>query len=186
MVVVVRVGRQWHERLVVAAQVCKHFSEVRASIFNIPYLPKKGPWAEHLTSPQKRGVGALSTVSAFNHERAPTSCLQRDLKPSKQIIGHKIKYNGITRGFEVESWWHTTLWTARWDAGEHCVARGAHRISYVLLRKDALHWFDTNSARGRASQTPHEVCSRVGAHSSKLWPYTRIWAKSRGWALFRE
>ena len=26
---------------------------------------------------QRRGVGALSTVSAFRHERAPTSCLQR-------------------------------------------------------------------------------------------------------------
>ena len=37
----------------------------------------KGPWAEYLTSLPKRGVGALSTVSAFNHERAPTSCLQR-------------------------------------------------------------------------------------------------------------
>ena len=34
-------------------------------------------WAEHLTSPSKRGVGTLSNVSAFNHERAPMSCLQR-------------------------------------------------------------------------------------------------------------
>ena len=40
-------------------------------------LAKKGPWAEHLTSLPKRGVGTLSTVSAFNHERAPMSCLQR-------------------------------------------------------------------------------------------------------------
>ena len=40
-------------------------------------LMKKGPWAEHLASLPKRGVGALSTVSAFNHERAPMSCLQR-------------------------------------------------------------------------------------------------------------
>ena len=39
-------------------------------------LPKKGPWAEHLTSLPKRGVGALLTVSTFNHERVPTSCLQ--------------------------------------------------------------------------------------------------------------
>ena len=39
-------------------------------------LAKKGPWAEHLTSLPKRGMGALSIVSAFNHERAPTSCLQ--------------------------------------------------------------------------------------------------------------
>ena len=39
-------------------------------------LAKKGPWAEHLTSLPKRGVGALLTVSAFNHERVSTSCLQ--------------------------------------------------------------------------------------------------------------
>ena len=65
-------------------------------------LAKKGPWAEHLTSLPKRGVGALSTVSAFNYERAATSCYN-DSKPSKQIIGHKITYNKITSGFEVES-----------------------------------------------------------------------------------
>ena len=46
--------------------------------------------------------------------------------------------------------------------------------------------WDTHSARGHASLTPHEARSRVGAHSNKLWPYTRNWAKSRGWALFRE
>ena len=52
--------------------------------FFIPYcereyrsLAKKGPWVEHLTSLPKRGVGALSTVSAFNHEIAPTSRLHR-------------------------------------------------------------------------------------------------------------
>ena len=27
------------------------------------------PWAEHLKSPSKRGVGALSSVAAFKHER---------------------------------------------------------------------------------------------------------------------
>ena len=40
-------------------------------------LAKKGPWAEHLTSLPKSGVGTLSGVSALNHERAPMSCLQR-------------------------------------------------------------------------------------------------------------
>ena len=40
-------------------------------------LSKRGPWAEYLTSLPKRGVGVLSTLSAFNHERAPMSCLQR-------------------------------------------------------------------------------------------------------------
>ena len=36
-------------------------------------LAKESPWAEHLTSLPKRGVGALSIVSAFNHERVPMS-----------------------------------------------------------------------------------------------------------------
>ena len=40
-------------------------------------LPKKSPWAEHPLSLPKWGVGTLSTISAFNCERAPTSCLQR-------------------------------------------------------------------------------------------------------------
>ena len=46
-----------------------------------------------------------------------------DLKPSKQIIRHKITYNGITSGFEVESWRHTALWTEQCD-GEYTIARG--------------------------------------------------------------
>ena len=46
-------------------------------VLNYRSLPKKGPLAEHLTSLPKRGVGALLTVSAFNHKRVPTSCLQR-------------------------------------------------------------------------------------------------------------
>ena len=32
---------------------------------------------EHLTSLPTRTVGALSSVSAFNHERVPMSCLQQ-------------------------------------------------------------------------------------------------------------
>ena len=61
-----------------------------------------------------------------------------DLKPSKQIIAHKITYNRITSGFKVESWQHTTFWTARCD-GEHSVACSANHVSYVLLCKDALY-----------------------------------------------
>ena len=48
-----------------------------------------------------------------------------------------------------------------------------------------LTW-DTYSTRGRASQAPRKGHSGVGAHSNKLWYYTRNWAKSRGWALFRK
>ena len=35
-------------------------------------LAKVRPWALHLTFSPNRGVGALSSVSAFNLERAPT------------------------------------------------------------------------------------------------------------------
>ena len=104
---------------------------------NYHSLQKKSLWAEHFTSLPKRGVGALSTVSAFNHKRVPTSCLQW-FEALEAKIGHKIMYNGITSGFKVESLWHITLWTARCDR-EHSVVRSAHCISYVLLRKDALY-----------------------------------------------
>ena len=45
----------------------------------VPYrsLPKECPWAKHLTSLPKKGVGTLSTVSDFNNKKAPTSCLQQ-------------------------------------------------------------------------------------------------------------
>ena len=65
-------------------------------------LAKKGPWAEHLTSLPRRGMGALSTVSAFNHERVPTTCLQR-LEALEANIGHELMYNRIASGFEVQS-----------------------------------------------------------------------------------
>ena len=68
-------------------------------------LVKKGPLGGAPYKSAKEGGGALSAVSAFNHERAPsgTSCLQRLSKPSKQIIAHKITYNGITSGFKIGS-----------------------------------------------------------------------------------
>ena len=39
-------------------------------------LVKECPWAEHLISLPKWGVGTLLSVSAFNYERAPMSCLR--------------------------------------------------------------------------------------------------------------
>ena len=39
---------------------------------------------------------------------------------------------------------------------------------------------------GCAFQAPHEARSKVGAHLSKLRPYTGNWTKSRGWALIHE
>ena len=58
---------------------------------------------EHLTSLPKKGVGPLLSGSAFNHERAYLQWLD-DLKANNWTM-----YNGITSGFELESWWHTTL-----------------------------------------------------------------------------
>lgn len=57
----------------------------------------------------KLGVGALLSVSAFNHER---TC--------------NVESKSSTDGTE---WHHTTVTSA---------AHGAHQISYVHLRKDAL------------------------------------------------
>ena len=52
---------------------------------NCHSLPKKGPWAEHLTSLPKRWVGALSTVSSKERPRDVYS----DLKLLKQKLDTK-------------------------------------------------------------------------------------------------
>ena len=58
---------------------------------------------KHLTSlPKRGGVDALLTVSHLTMKECPRH-VYSDLKPLKQIIGHKIMYNGITSGFEVKS-----------------------------------------------------------------------------------
>ena len=147
-----------------------------AKLFVYRSLPKKGTWAEHLISLPKRGVGALSTVPHLTKKERPRH-VYNDSKPSKQIIAHKITYNGITR----------------WDTGEYSVARGAHRISYVL-HKNALKvkyyttflTWDMHSARGCASQTPRKARPRVGADLSELWPLCKKLGLKWGWALFNE
>ena len=84
----------------------------------------------------KEGVGALSTVSAFNHERAPTSCLQRlEALEANNYTQNNMQRNHQRLRSRVRR--YTTLRTVRCD-GEHSVACGAHRISYVL-HKDALY-----------------------------------------------
>ena len=162
-------------------------------------LVKKGPWAEHLTSLPKRGVGTLSTVSAFNHERVPTSCLQW----LEALEANNWMQNNVQRNHQgLRSWvlmahntWNCTMW---WWAycSSHLVSRLPWGCSPHYLRP----WMqrccvkyhtqfltrDTHSARGCASQTLCEAHSRMGAHSGELCPYTRKLAKSRGWALFSE
>ena len=54
-------------------------------------LAKERPWAEHLKSLSKRGVGALSSVFAFNHERA-LMYAYRDSLPSNSLK-YWMKYN---------------------------------------------------------------------------------------------
>ena len=45
-------------------------------VCTIVSLTKEHPWAEFLTNLPRRGVGTLPSVSEFNHERVPMSCLQ--------------------------------------------------------------------------------------------------------------
>ena len=51
-------------------------------------LTRECPWAEHLTSLPKRGVGALLSVSAFTTKECPCHAYM----PLKQIIGPTITY----------------------------------------------------------------------------------------------
>ena len=52
-----------------ATEVCECITD---RTFTYRTLAKVRPWALHLTFSPNRGVGALSSVSAFNLERAPT------------------------------------------------------------------------------------------------------------------
>ena len=62
-----------------------HTSELNGdfSIYTYRSLVKEHPWEEHLASSSKRGVGALSNFSAFDHERASMSCLVAQCLQSK-------------------------------------------------------------------------------------------------------
>ena len=85
-----------------------------------------------------KGGGALLSNSAFNHDRMPMSCLKR-LDALKANNWTTITCNGTTSGFKVESWWHTTLWTAPHHC-EHGVACNAHCISYIHLLWQMPSW----------------------------------------------
>ena len=70
---------------------------------------------------------------------------------------------------------------ARCD-GEHNVTHhlcSSTQRCLVLILVKCNTKFLMHSAGGCASKRPREAHSRVGAHSGKLWPYTRNWAKSR-------
>ena len=59
-------------------------------------LAKECPWAEHLTSLPRKGVGALSSVSTFNHEGVPMSCLQQ----LKALEANNSTNNNIQRNHQ--------------------------------------------------------------------------------------
>ena len=90
---------------------------------------KECPWVQHLTSFQKRGVGALLSVFAFNYERVPMSCLQQldasDLMP--------LKANNRTNNVEQGCQWLRSQVTMA-----QSLACGVCHISYVCLCKSAL------------------------------------------------
>ena len=65
-------------------------------------LVERVPWAEHLTSLPKRGVGALSSVSHLTTKECPCH-VYSNLMPLKQTIGQTVMYNGTISSFEVES-----------------------------------------------------------------------------------
>ena len=54
--------------------------------YNYRSLTKERPWAKHLTSLPKRGVGALSSVPHFATKERPCYVYSNSM-PSKQIIG---------------------------------------------------------------------------------------------------
>ena len=97
-------------------------------------LRKEGPWVEHLTSLPKRGMGALLSVFACNHEREPMSCLQQ--------LG-ALKANNWTNNNAQRN--HQWLWSqvltahsTQSSAMSPWVDHSANHISYISLCKDAL------------------------------------------------
>ena len=93
-------------------------------------LMKERQWAEHHTNLPKRGVGALLSISAFNHERVPMSCSQ--LLDTLKATNSNVQQNHQRIPSQVLTT-HNTQWH------EDGVARSAHHIRYVRLCKDALY-----------------------------------------------
>ena len=93
-------------------------------------LMKEHPWADHLTSLPKKGVGALWVFLHLTIKERPRH-VYRDSMPSKQII---VMYNGTTSGFEVLIA-HNTL-NSNMSPWAWC-SRCTHHIIYICLRKNA-------------------------------------------------
>ena len=135
----------------------------------------------------KEGVGALSSVSAFNHKRAPTSCLQWLDAPKLDNgikLSHQLPLNQVLTA-------HNTPML--------CVAWGVRRIGYMsVYAKQPCnnHWWSFipdflpqvyNSARGCSSQTPR-VCFVNHVKVTPGWVLICVFfgPKVGGWVLFHN
>ena len=78
-----------------------------------------------------------------------------DSKHLKQIVAHKITYNGITSGFEVESWWYITLQMASCDS-EHSLPCGC---SYLCCVGHIYMW------NNNPINIPYTVCQPLAKSS---------------------
>ena len=134
---------------------------------------------------QRMRVGyTVSSGSAFNAyvmftTRCPRSTLldtqQRATEPSPAS-------KSSPDGTQHSEWHHITM------SMVYLAVRTA--INYVqmplVLYYTKFLTSGMHSAWGSASQTLLKAHSKVGTPLSKLWPCTGKWAKSRGWAIFRE
>ena len=124
----------------------------------------------------KEGGGRSLTVSAFNHERAPKSCLQR----LKVLKANNWTQNKVQRNHQQV--WSRVLMAhntpnGTMSDGEHSVARGAHPISYVLLHKDALHWFRRSITQCFLPEIRLEamhVLLKLHAKLASVWALIRV------------
>ena len=105
----------------------------------------------------------------------------RDSMLSKQIIGQSIICNGTTSSFEVRRQVLMAQNTPKWHHVTVSMVELAVHIplaTSVYPQMPSVKYYitfltsDMPSTWSCASQTLHQASSRVGAQSSKLWPYS--------------
>ena len=117
---------QWGELVLHA-----HFNEVWSGQQDWPHvylgLAKGHPWVEHLP---KRGVDSLSSVSGFNHKRAPMYAYSNSLHTNWLKCWTNNNIQQSRRPWKLMFWWHTTPWMAK-HYHEHGVASKCCPISQL-------------------------------------------------------
>ena len=141
-------------------------------------------------SVKKRGV-ALSSVSVFNHKRAPMSRYSHSMS-SKQISGKATTHNEATSSFKVKAWWHSNILNSTLSPWSWCSLQCAPHWICLCMQSCLVTMYNTKFLTSDM-QTPNicsirhtKLSSRVDADLSKLWTHTGNWKKSRGWALFHK